>query len=442
MKLFGTDGIRGLVNHFPIEAVSLVRLAYAVATHFFAGQKLKCIIGKDTRISGYMIESALVSGLLAKNVDVIFLGPVPSAAVAMLTKALKADFGIMISASHNPYYDNGIKIFEASGEKLTNQEQEKIEAIFHSKQFIEPQDIGKATRLIDASGRYIEFVKRTLKQPLDLAGIKIVLDCANGSGYKMAPRILEELGANVITIAHEPDGYNINEKCGATSLKMLSQAVVHYEADIGLALDGDADRLAVIDEKGFEIKGEFIFACLAKFLATFEPIEKCVVTSVTNPGLIRYLTDQKIQVFVSDVGDREVLALMKKEGCLLGGEPSGHYILSHCLTSSDGMITALQVLSYLQLNQKKASFLKTIFPLMNSFEKKILLPSKDPRKDFTTHEINHYLEQTLSLKNPYLVRKSGTESALRIHMWAVNENFVEETNTLVEAVERFLTSQR
>ena len=237
-KLFGTHGVRGPVGIFPIEPASLVKIAFSMATFFaqhYPQEKLKCLIGKDTRISGYMIESALVSGLLSKNVDVVYLGPIPSPGVAMLVPSLKAHFGIMISASHNPYHDNGIKIFDTSGEKITPHQQEQIEHIFYSKEFLQTENIGKASRLIDCTGRYIEFVKRTLPQTFNLTGMKIVLDCANGSGYKFAPRILEELGAEVISMAYHPDGYNINDTCGATATKQLSQAVIHYEADKALA---------------------------------------------------------------------------------------------------------------------------------------------------------------------------------------------------------------
>lgn len=426
-KLFGTDGVRGRVNNFPIDSLSLVKLAYAIATYFDQGQKLKCLIGKDTRVSGYMIETAIVSGLLSKNVDITFLGPVPSPAVAMLTPALNADFGIMISASHNPYHDNGIKIFDKNGEKLNDEAQQFIEESFDNNRFTDPDEIGKATRLEDCSGRYIEFVKRTLKEGVNFKNMKIVLDCAHGSGYKFGPKILEELGAEVISISNTPDGVNINEKCGATYLKTLSQAVVHYQADIGLALDGDADRLAVVDEKGYEVKGEYVFACLASWLN----IDRCVVTQVTNPGLIQYLSDRQIEVFVSDVGDLEVFNLMKKEGCRLGGEPSGHFILNDFLNSSDGMIAALQVLSYLSTHQKRPSALKNMFQLMNSFEKNIPIT-----KNFTNHEINEYVKDHM-IKNPFLIRKSGTEPALRLHMWGIG-SLIAESERLVEVVEGFL----
>ncbi|USO02132.1 MAG: phosphoglucosamine mutase [Alphaproteobacteria bacterium] len=426
-KLFGTDGIRGLVNHFPIEPNSLVKIASSIATHFSKGEKLKCIIGKDTRVSGYMLESALVSGLLAHDVDIVFLGPVPSPAVSMLTPALKADFGIMLTASHNAYHDNGIKIFDYRGEKLTDEAQDNIEALFANNQFLLSDKIGKATRLEDCSGRYIEFVKRTLDSEINFKDMKIVLDTANGAGYKFAPRILKELGANVITICNEPDGFNINAQCGATHLSKLSEAVLHHSADLGIALDGDADRLAVVDETGQLVSGEHIFAALLEY----KNADKCVVTNVTNPGFLTYCSRNNIEAFISNVGDREVLALMREKGCKVGGEPSGHFILLDHLSSSDGMISALQILSYLIKTKKRASDLNTLFPLMNTFEKKILI-----EKSFSNTDINTYVTQNADIKNPYLIRKSGTENALRLYMWG--ESLEKESGVLISQVEEFL----
>ena len=316
-KYFGTDGIRGRANQFPITADNILRVAMAIGSYFQAGDhRHRVVIGKDTRLSGYMIENALTSGFTAVGMDAFLLGPVPTPAVSMLTKSLRADIGIMISASHNPYYDNGIKIFDKNGEKLPDEVELEIEKLIDDNKelYVDATNIGKATRLDEGKYRYIEFAKNTFPKDQDLSGLKVVVDCANGAAYAIAPKVLWELGANVIAIGNNPDGYNINENCGSTSPEQLSKAVLEHQADIGIALDGDADRLVIVDEKGLVVEGDKLIALIAEKLHDEGNLKKdtVVITHMSNLALENHLAYMGINTCRVGVGDRYILEEIKK----------------------------------------------------------------------------------------------------------------------------------
>ena len=350
-RLFGTDGIRGEANKFPMTSEIAMKVGMAAGKIFTTGShRHRVVIGKDTRLSGYMIESALKSGFLAVGMDVFELGPMPTPAVAMLTRSLRADLGVMISASHNPFGDNGIKLFDPDGYKMSDETEKQIEELVEkdSASLLVPSDkIGRATRVESAQERYIEFAKRTLPRNLRLDGLRVVIDCANGAGYKVAPLALWELGAEVIKIGVEPNGLNINAGCGSTAPEQLCAKVREVRADIGIALDGDADRVIIVDEKGQIVDGDQLMAVIAESWQKRGRLTAggVVATVMSNLGLERYLKDRGLTLARTPVGDRYVVEYMRKHGYNVGGEQSGHIVLSDFTTTGDGIISALQVMA-------------------------------------------------------------------------------------------------
>ncbi len=419
-KYFGTDGIRGRANQFPITADNILKVAMAIGSYFQAGDhRHRVVIGKDTRLSGYMIENALTSGFTAVGMDVFLLGPVPTPAVSMLTKSLRADIGIMISASHNPYYDNGIKIFDKNGEKLPDEVELEIEKLIDDNQElnVDATNIGKATRLDEGKYRYIEFAKNTFPKDQDLSGLKVVVDCANGAAYAIAPKVLWELGANVIAIGNNPDGYNINENCGSTSPEQLSKAVLEHQADIGIALDGDADRLVVVDEKGLVVEGDKLIALIAEKLHDEGNLKKdtVVITHMSNLALENHLAYMGINTCRVGVGDRYILEEIKKSKYNFGAEQSGHIVLSDHSTTGDGLVSALQVLSILKSSGKKISDLANCYQSNPQQLKNIdLKGDKNPLQDQKFKDYIAKLQNDLGSRGRIFIRKSGTQNMIRI----------------------------
>ena len=418
-KYFGTDGIRGKVNQGHINGERFFKFGLAAGTYFINQKKSKqtAIIAKDTRLSGYTLEPALVSGLTSAGMHVFTLGPLPTNGLAMLTKKMKANVGIMITASHNPYYDNGLKLFAPDGLKLSDKIEKKIEQIIDSQTSMHlsnPNTLGRVKRLEDANEKYIKILKSNFKKDFSLKGIKIVLDCANGAGYKAGPKLFTSLGAKVISIGVKPNGLNINDKCGSTYPEKISKAVRKNKADLGLALDGDADRIILCDEKGKIIDGDQIIAMLAKRWKTKKLLKGGVVgTLMSNYGLEKFFKSENIKFIRADVGDRYVKEKMKMYKYNLGGEQSGHIILGKFATTGDGLLVALEVLYSLRKG-KKASDLFNVFESTPQILENIVV--KD--KNIITHS---KIKQTIKKANRLiknngrlLVRKSGTESKIRI----------------------------
>lgn len=438
MKLFGTDGIRGPVNQHPMLPDVVQKVAQA-ATKFLQlntavtpsdQHKLTVVIGKDTRISGYMLETALTSGFLSMGADVMLLGPLPTPAVAMLTRTLRAHLGVIISASHNPFQDNGIKFFDAQGFKFNGDDEATIEKLVFENNFnLAPAEkLGKAKRIEDASGRYIEFVKSSFPRGMRLDGLKIVVDCANGAAYKIAPQVFWELGADVIAIANNPNGTNINDKCGATHTQMLQKAVIEHKAHIGIALDGDADRLIVVDESGQMIDGDQIMAMIATFWFEQKLLKGSgiVATHMSNLGLERYLENKGLRLFRANVGDKNVLEMMQANGCNLGGEQSGHIILSDYTTTGDALIAALQLLALIVSCNIKASEIGKTFKPVPQVLKNIRTKS---RIDLQTGNVRNAItdaQNKLDAWGRLLVRQSGTEPLIRIMAQGDNANLLDE----------------
>lgn len=423
-KYFGTDGIRGQANTPPMTADMALKVAMATAyvlrTMQNGGQMDRVVIGKDTRLSGYMLEQAMAAGFVAMGMDVILTGPIPTPAVAMLTRSLRADVGVMISASHNPYQDNGIKLFGGDGYKLSDALESEIEAAIDMDQnaLLPSADaIGKASRLDDAPGRYIEFLKRTLPRGETLSGLKIVVDCAHGAAYKIAPQLLWELEAEVITIGNHPNGRNINEGCGATDTKALQEHVVREGADIGIALDGDADRLIVVDEKGQRIDGDQIMALLAvtKKAQGFLQGGALVATVMSNLGMELFLKSQEIELIRTGVGDRYVVEAMREKGINLGGEQSGHVVMSDFSTTGDGLIAALQVLSIVAKSGKPASAVCSMFEALPQVLQNVRYTNgSQPLDDASVQEAIKKAEEILAGNGRLLIRASGTEPVIRV----------------------------
>ncbi len=418
-KYFGTDGIRGTANHFPMTADIAQRLGQA-AGHFFnrGAHRHRVVIAKDTRLSGYMIETALTSGFLSMGVDVMLVGPMPTPAVAFLTRAMRADLGVMISASHNPFYDNGLKLFGPDGYKLSDAVELEIESHMDEDLSVlttEPEMIGRAKRLDDAPGRYIEFVKSTFPKHLTLDGLKIVIDCANGAGYVVGPIILYELGAEVVALAVKPNGTNINKECGSTHPEMLASTVIMEKADIGIALDGDADRIIVVDEKGEVIDGDQLIAMIARRLKQQGELkgDAIAATLMSNLGLEKFLAKEKIGLHRTKVGDRYVMEAMREKGLNLGGEPSGHLILGDHATTGDALIAALQVLSALLDDGRPASEALRVFTPVPQILKNVKCEAKVLENAEVKSAIG-VLEKTLSGNGRIVVRASGTEPLVRI----------------------------
>jgi phosphoglucosamine mutase len=417
-KYFGTDGIRGTANTEPMTAETALRVAMAAAGLFKRGDyRHRVVIGKDTRLSGYMLEPALTAGFIAKGMDVTLLGPLPTPAVSMLTKSLRADMGVMISASHNPYQDNGIKLFGPDGDKLSDDLEMQIEARMDgnlAEDHAAPEALGRASRLDDATGRYVEYAKATFSGGR-LEGLKIVVDCANGAAYKVAPTVLWELGAEVIPVAVSPDGRNINDHCGATHPQLMQEAVLLHQADLGIALDGDADRLIMADEKGNRIDGDQLMGLIAKTWAKSGRLKNktLVATVMSNLGLERFLEKNGIAMLRTPVGDRYVVEAMREKGCNVGGEQSGHIIFSDFGATGDGLVAALQILSVICESGRKASEVCSVFKpvpqvLNNVRADGAVLEHKAVRAAIAA------AEQTLGKAGRLVIRKSGTEPLVRV----------------------------
>ena len=419
MKLFGTDGVRGEAGSF-LTATLAMSVAMAAGIYFKDNAKTnKILVGKDTRRSGYMIENAIVSGLTAIGYDVVQIGPMPTPAIAFLTEDMRCDAGIMISASHNSYEDNGIKFFDAHGDKLPSDVEEKIESIYFDEHIIEESQavgkaIGKAKRIDDVIGRYIVHLKNSFPNELSLSSMRIVLDTANGAGYKVGPTVLEELGAEVIVISDKPDGFNINENCGALHTNTLCKNVIKYRADLGIALDGDADRVVIVDEKGEVVDGDQLIGALAKYLFDRGLLRGngVVTTVMSNQALDDYLASFNVKLYRSSVGDKNVLELMKKEGFNFGGEQSGHVIMHDFAKTGDGLATALAVLAYLVGTNQKASTALRPFEL---YPQKLVNLQVKEKKPLETIDGIGELTQELEQKGMrHLIRYSGTENKLRL----------------------------
>lgn len=422
-KYFGTDGIRGTANTPPMTAGMALKVAMATAQVLKknAGQtaeKNRVVIGKDTRLSGYMLEQAMASGFVAMGMDVIRTGPIPTPAVARLTTTLRADIGVMISASHNPYQDNGIKLFGADGYKLSDEIEAQIESLIDQdlEQYLpSPDDIGKATQMDDAAGRYSEYVKRALTKDQNLSGLKVVIDCAHGAAYKVAPQVLWELEADVITIGNTPNGRNINDGFGATATQNLQDKVVEEKADIGIALDGDADRLIVVDEKGQIVDGDQLLGLLALSKRDKGFLKGGVVATVmSNLGLERFFENEKIAFTRTAVGDRYVVEEMRQSGFNLGGEQSGHIVLSDFGTTGDGLLAALQVLSVVKEKGKPASEVCHIFDPLPQLLKNVRYNGEMPLNKPDIQSAITETENQLKGQGRLLVRASGTEPLIRV----------------------------
>mgnify|MGYP001167644428 FL=1 len=419
-KLFGTDGIRGIANKNPMTAEVALRVALAVGKRFPKGSHgRKIVIGKDTRLSGYMLEPALTAGFISMGMNVVLLGPLPTPAVALLTRSLRADLGVVISASHNHYQDNGIKFFDRQGYKFSDAVEKKIEENFNTfKQtdLIQSEKLGKAYRLDDAQGRYIEFVKNTFPKDLRLDGLKIVVDCANGAAYKIAPTVFWELGADVIPIGTEPNGFNINKGCGALDTRKLCQKVLKEKADLGIALDGDADRIIVVDEKGKRLDGDKILAIIAQQLKKDKKLRGSGVvgTVMSNMALENYLKEQDLKLYRSKVGDRYVVSTMKQKGCNVGGESSGHIILNDCGTTGDGTVAALQMLAAIKRSGMSVSEAGKIFQAFPQLTKNVPLNGNIVLKQKKIEKVLKQAKLELGRNGRLIVRPSGTEPLLRI----------------------------
>jgi phosphoglucosamine mutase len=442
-KLFGTDGIRGRANTYPVTPEVAMKAGMAAGRIFTRGDhRHRVVIGKDTRLSGYMIESALVSGFIAVGMDVFQFGPLPTPAVAMLTRSLRADLGVMISASHNPFEDNGIKFFGPDGQKLSDEVEMQIEALMENgleEGLAKPRKLGRAKRIDDAQARYIEFAKRTFPKQLGLDGLRVVIDCANGAAYKVAPEVLWELGAEVIAIGNEPNGFNINLECGSTFPEAMQRKVRERRADFGIALDGDADRVVMADEEGNLIDGDQILALIARSWSKIDRLKGggVVGTVMSNAGLDRFLKSMNLRLARAAVGDRYVIEMMLREGFNVGGEQSGHIVLNDFSTTGDGLIAALQVLAVLALDGKTASETLHVFEpfpqvLENVQYRKGATPLENPR----VVDIIKSSETKLNGSGRLLVRKSGTEPVIRVMAEGEDEKLVRQIVSDVVSVIR------
>ena len=429
-KFFGTDGIRGTANQFPMTAEVAMKVGMAAGIAFRRGDhRHRVIIGKDTRLSGYMIENALVAGFTAAGMDVLLLGPVPTPAVAMLTRSMRCDIGVMISASHNAFEDNGLKLFGPDGFKLSDQIESKIESLVDqdlSSQLAGSSDIGRAKRVEGVDARYIEFAKRTLPRNMSLEGVRIALDCANGAAYKIAPEALWELGAEVIPIGVSPNGVNINDGCGSTSTQLLQSKVRETRADIGIALDGDADRMLIVDENSQIIDGDQIMAVVSEFWNNLSRLSGggVVATIMSNLGLERFLNDQGLKLARTKVGDRYVAEHMRNHGYNLGGEQSGHMIMSDFATTGDGLVAALQVLTVLQSSNKPVSEVCRKFEPVPQLLENVKFRGANPLEQAEVIEAVKDSESRLGSTGRLVIRPSGTEPLIRIMAEGDDETLV------------------
>lgn len=417
-KYFGTDGIRGATNVAPMTAQMAMKVGMAAGAYFLrGGHKHRVVIGKDTRLSGYMLESALVAGFTSVGMDVVMVGPMPTPAVAMLTQSMRADIGVMISASHNPFADNGIKLFGPDGYKLSDQAEEAIEALIDSEVALVPSaQIGRARRIDDAQGRYIHFAKSTFPENLRLDGLRIVIDCANGAAYKVAPSALWELGADIVAIGVTPNGTNINDGVGSTAPQTLAETVVASGADIGIALDGDADRLIVVDEKGAVVDGDQLMATIAASWARAGRLAGggLVATVMSNLGLERHLAAQGLGLVRTAVGDRHVLEAMRARGYNVGGEQSGHIILSDYATTGDGLVAALQVLAEVKRAGAPASEVLHRFEPLPQLLKNVRFAGGKPLEVESVKAVIAAAEEELEGRGRLVIRPSGTEPVIRV----------------------------
>lgn len=430
-RYFGTDGVRGRVGQLPITPDFVMRLGYAAGKVLTRINQAKdtpvALIGKDTRISGYMLEAALQAGLSSAGVDVMLSGPVPTPAVAYLTRALRLSVGIVISASHNPYHDNGIKFFSALGNKLPDDLELEIESLIDKPmECASSEKLGKAGRLDDARGRYIEFCKSTFPTDYDLRGMKIVVDCANGAGYSVAPCVFHELGAEVVTIGTEPDGMNINLNCGATSLDALSKAVVEHQADLGIALDGDADRLIMVDAAGKVYNGDQLLYLIAKDRMSYSDVKGVAGTLMTNMAVEVAFKERHIAFGRANVGDRYVLEMLKEKGWLLGGEGSGHIICLDKHTTGDGIISALQVLSALRRHKTTLpAFIEELKLFPQTLVNVRVTSGFNWKENQEILSEKEKVEAELGGRGRVLIRASGTEPLIRFMVEAEDAGMAE-----------------
>jgi phosphoglucosamine mutase len=440
-KYFGTDGIRGRANGV-ITAELALKVGQAVGLTFQNGDhRHRVLIGKDTRLSGYMIENALTAGFTSVGMDVLLTGPIPTPGVAMLTRSMRADLGVMISASHNPFDDNGIKLFGPDGYKLSDEIEKQIEELLEAdlgKRLATSQKIGRAKRIDGVQDRYIEFAKRTLPRAMELDGMRVVIDCANGAGYRVAPEALWELGAEVFTLGVEPDGFNINKECGSTAPAALVSKVREMRADIGIALDGDADRVVIVDEKGRVVDGDQLLAVVAESWLEDRRLAKpaVVATVMSNLGLERHLKGLGLALARTPVGDRYVLEHMREGGINLGGEPSGHIIMSDYATTGDGFVAALQVLAVVKKHGRPVSEVCHRYDPLPQVLKNVRYRSGAPLEDAKVKSAIEAAVQRLDGQGRLVIRASGTEPVIRVMAEGENQPFIEE---LVDGIVDALT---
>lgn len=441
-SLFGTDGVRGRTNSHPMTAEVAMRLGAAAGRYFRRDQQEhRVVIGKDTRLSGYMIETAMTAGFTSTGMSVFMLGPVPTPAVGFLTRSMRADVGVMISASHNPAEDNGIKFFGPDGFKLSDEAEEEIERIMEAGVTLaQPQNIGRAKRIDDSGSRYVEYVKTTFPRQLRLDGLRIVVDCANGAAHRVGPAILWELGADVIPVGTSPNGLNINDKCGSTSPAMAAAKVRETRADIGICLDGDADRVILIDENGDAVDGDQIMALIATRWAQAGRLsgDTLVATVMSNLGLERHLNSKGIALERTAVGDRYVVERMRDGEFNLGGEQSGHVVMTDFATTGDGLVAALQVLAAMIESDRKASDLLRVFtPIPQVLHNVRYTKGKDPLAADAVQQAIADGEKTLGSSGRLLIRKSGTEPLIRVMGEAEDQGQLKQVlDTIRDAVEQ------
>ncbi|WP_181703107.1 phosphoglucosamine mutase [Chthonobacter albigriseus] len=440
---FGTDGIRGTANRWPITPEIALKVGMAAGLVFRrGGHRHRVVIGKDTRLSGYMIEPALTAGFTSVGVDVFLSGPVPTPAIAMLTRSLRADLGVMISASHNPFADNGIKLFGPDGYKLSDEVEGEIEAMLETDltgQLAAPMELGRAKRLDGVRDRYVEFAKRTLPRHLSLEGLRVVIDCANGAAYKVAPEVLWELGAEVVALGVEPNGLNINRDCGSTSLGAVVAKVHEVRADIGIALDGDADRVIIIDEKGKIVDGDQLMAVVAQSWAEDGRLSKpgIVATIMSNLGLERYLKGQGLDLVRTKVGDRYVVEEMRASGYNVGGEQSGHIVLSEFTTTGDGLVAALQVLAVVKKYGRPVSEVCHRFDPVPQILRNVKFAGGKPLEVDAVRAAISAATDRLGATGRVIVRPSGTEPLIRVMGEGDNASLVSEVvDDIITAISR------
>jgi phosphoglucosamine mutase len=431
-KLFGTDGIRGTANQPPMTAETALRLGLAAGGHFTRGEhRHRVVIGKDTRLSGYMLEPALTAGFIAMGMDVTLLGPLPTPGVAMLTRSLRADLGVMISASHNPYEDNGIKLFGPDGYKLSDEIELAIEERMGdaaANGLAAPDRLGRAVRLEGARGCYIEALKASLARGMTLNGLKIVIDCANGAAYGVAPKVLWELGADVIELGTSPNGFNINARCGSTQPQAMRAAVLEHGADLGIALDGDADRIVLADEQGELIDGDQMLAILAQDWQVQSLLQGTgvVATTMSNLGLERYLKSRGLSLHRTQVGDRYVVEQMRSSGHNLGGEQSGHIIMTDFATTGDGLLAALQILAVMRRQDRPMSEFGRVFEPLPQRLRNCRLNGGRPLEAAAVRRCIEAAESRLNGRGRLLVRPSGTEPLIRVMVEADDQELLEQ----------------